>query len=153
MFLHTLGEPHAAEQAGAADRQVEQGGDASHGQRAGKGFQFVELSGKVAAADQGADRGAGDHADFDLGLVQGSQHADMGPAARGPAAERQGDLGLLRFFRFFHQWNADRRPVTSRLHRTRCRAVPHTPVQHIRTPLWLNNSQYIISALDVYQFV
>ena len=91
MLLHALRQLHAAEQAVAADMQVEQAEHAALGQAAGEFFEFVELAGEIAAADQRADRGAGDHVDLDAGLVERAQHADMRPAARRAAAERKGD--------------------------------------------------------------
>ena len=93
MFLHALGEPHAAQQAAATDRQVEKRGDATHGQGPGEGFQLIELSSEIATADQRADRSAGNHTDFDALFVEGSQDADMGPSPRGAATKRQGDFG------------------------------------------------------------
>ncbi len=39
MFLHALGEPQPAEQAAAADGEIQEGGDAAHGPRAGEAFQ------------------------------------------------------------------------------------------------------------------
>src|SRR5690606_18402982 len=51
----------------------------------------VQLAGQVAAADQRAYGCAGDHRYGDLSLVERSQHADMGPAARRASAEREGD--------------------------------------------------------------
>ena len=71
----------AAEQAVAAKIEVEQAEDATLGQAAGEFLELVELAGQIAAADQRADRGAGDHADLDAGFVERAQHADMCPAA------------------------------------------------------------------------
>ena len=82
-------ELHAAEQAVAAKMQVEQAEHAPLGQAAGEFLELVELAGEIAAADQRADRGAGDHRHLDAGLVERPQHADMCPAARRTAAERQ----------------------------------------------------------------
>jgi hypothetical protein len=96
MLLHALRQPHAAEQAAAADRQIEQAGDTAHGQAAGKILQFVQLAGEIAAADQRADRGAGDHADLDARFVERAQHTDMRPAARCAAAECKGKLWFFR---------------------------------------------------------
>ena len=89
VFLHARVELHAAEQAAAADVQIEQPEKPALGQAAGEFFQLVELAGQIAAADQRADRRAGDHADLDAGLVERTQHADMGPAARRAAAKRK----------------------------------------------------------------
>ncbi len=87
MFLHALCQPQPAEQAAAADGEVEKGGDAAHGQRAGEAFELIELAGQIAAADQSADRGAGDHADLDTFFVQRSEDTDMSPATRCTATE------------------------------------------------------------------
>ena len=43
--------------------------------------EFVELAGQIAAADERADRGAGNHVDADAGFVERAQDADMRPAA------------------------------------------------------------------------
>ena len=87
-------ELHAAEQPVAAEMQVEQAEHAALGQAAGEFLELVELAGEIAAADQRADRGAGDHVDLDAGLVERAQHADMRPAAGGAAAERQRDARI-----------------------------------------------------------
>ncbi len=82
MLLHALCQPQPAEQAAAADGEVEEGGDAAHGERACEAFELIELAGQIAAADQSADRGAGDHADLDTFFVQRSEDTDMSPATR-----------------------------------------------------------------------
>ena len=51
-----------------------------------------ELARGKAAADDGADRGSGDDVGRVAGFGQDVEHADMGPAARRAAAERQADL-------------------------------------------------------------
>ena len=102
VLLHPRVELHAAEQAVAAEIEVEQAEDAALGQAAGEFLELVELAGEVAAADQRADRGAGDHGDLDAGFVERAQHADMRPAARAAAAQRQRNAGLLRRFRLGH---------------------------------------------------
>jgi hypothetical protein len=76
VLLHALVETHAAEQSVAADLKIHQSEDAPLCQAAGEGFKFVELAGQITAADESADRGAGDHVDLDAGLVQRPQHAD-----------------------------------------------------------------------------
>jgi hypothetical protein len=100
MLLHARRQPHAAEQAAAAQMQVEQSENTALREAAGEFFQFVQLAGQIAAADQGADRGAGDHVDLDAGFVERAQDADMGPAAGRAAAERQSDAGLGSRLRF-----------------------------------------------------
>lgn len=87
MLLHTLGQSHAAKQAAATNRQVEQSGNAAHRQRAGEFFQFIKFSGQITTADEGAYGGAGNHADLDARFIKGAQHADMSPAACGAATE------------------------------------------------------------------
>ena len=95
-------ELQAAEQAVAAEIEVEQAEDAALGQAAGEFLELVQLAGEIAAADQRADRGAGDHGDFDAGLVERAQHADMRPAASAAAAQRQRNACLLRRYRLGH---------------------------------------------------
>ena len=53
--------PNEVKQAAAADGKIEKGRHASHGQRPGEAFEFVELAGDVAAAYQRPDRRARDH--------------------------------------------------------------------------------------------
>ena len=91
-----LGEPVAADQAGAGQADVEIAEHAAHGQRARPCFERVELAGGVAAADHGADRGADDDVGHDAVGDQRAQHADMGKAARGAAAEREPDARARR---------------------------------------------------------
>ena len=79
-------ELQAAEQTVAAEIDIQQAENAALGQAAREFFEFVELAGEVAAADQRADRGACYHRDLDAGFVERAQHADMGPAASTAAA-------------------------------------------------------------------
>src|SRR5690606_10386814 len=81
----------AREQAAAAEIDIEQAEDLATSEAAGEGFQVVEESGGVATADQRADRGADDDVRPDADLAEGLEDADVGPAACGAAAERQGD--------------------------------------------------------------
>ncbi|MNY43630.1 hypothetical protein D3C86_1786040 [compost metagenome] len=81
--------------AAAADGEIEQAGNASDGERAGEGFQFIKLAGEITAADQRAYRSSGDHADFDALFVKRPEHADMRPSTGGAAAKRDGDLWWL----------------------------------------------------------
>ena len=46
----------AADQAAAGEREIKQTEDAPSGQRAGEGLEHVKPAGRVAAADQCADR-------------------------------------------------------------------------------------------------
>jgi hypothetical protein len=82
-------ELHAAEKPATAKGDVEQPEYAPPGKAAGELFQLVQLAGKIAAAHQRADRCPRDHGDLDTGFVQGAQNADMRPAARASATERQ----------------------------------------------------------------
>ena len=82
----------AADQSRATNADVEIAEDAPEVQRPRPGLQLVELVGGVAAADQGADRGADNDVGLDPMLEQGVDHADMGEAARRPAAKNKTDL-------------------------------------------------------------
>ena len=84
-------QPVAADQAGAAEPDVEIADDAAQRQRARPVFQRVELAGGVAAADQRADRGADDDVGHDAVGEQRPHDADMGKAARRAAAEHKPD--------------------------------------------------------------
>ena len=84
----------AGDQAGAREIEVEEAQHLAPRQIAGELLQRVELAGDVAAADHGADRGAGDDVGMDAGLVQRPQDADVRPPAGGAAAQRQTDLAV-----------------------------------------------------------
>ncbi len=87
-------QPAAADETGAADGEIEQPHHPALGERAGEGLEGVELSGGKAAADDGADRTAGDDVRHDALAGEDLHHADMRPAAGGPAAEGEPDLEL-----------------------------------------------------------
>ncbi|ENN85732.1 hypothetical protein RHSP_36175 [Rhizobium freirei PRF 81] len=133
MLLHTLGQPHAAEQTAAADGQIKKARDTAHGQRTGEGLQFVEFAGEIAAAHQRTDRRACDHANGYARLVQGAQHANMRPSARRAAAERQRDLDP-----FGRSWSEKRCGCILRGAQTgRVLAAVKTiqpPIQHLKPP-------------------
>ena len=89
MLLHAFCEPHSAEEPAAADREIEQAGNAAHRQRTGEFLKLIELAGEITSANQCADRGAGDHADLDARFIEGPQDTDMGPAAGCATAKRE----------------------------------------------------------------
>ena len=78
----------------AGEIEIEIAEDAAAGQLAGELFQLIEMSGRMAGADDGADRRSGDDVRLDPGFGQRLEDADMGPAARRAAAQRQPDLRL-----------------------------------------------------------
>ena len=90
-FVEQARQAVAADQAAAGEIEVEQAEDAATGEAAGEFLEVVEGPGDIAAADHGADRGAGDDVGVEAGFDQGPNDADMGPAAGGAAAERQAD--------------------------------------------------------------
>src|SRR5690606_27253197 len=67
--------------------------DAALGQARGEFGELRQLACGKTAADDRADRGAGDHVGGIAGIDENLQDADMGPAARRAAAERQTDAG------------------------------------------------------------
>src|ERR1700693_3683314 len=87
-----LAQPVAGDEAAAGEIEVEETEDPPPREVAGEGFDAVESVGSVAAADDRADRGAGDDIRVQAELVERPQDPDMGPAARGAAAERETDL-------------------------------------------------------------
>ena len=89
--IEPVGEPAAADQSGAAELEIEIAEHAPARQLPRPVLENVELSRRVVAADHGADRGAGDHVRPDAMGVERAQHADMGKAARGAAAQCQPD--------------------------------------------------------------
>lgn len=135
MLLHASGQPHAAEEAGTANGEIEKAGDAPHGERAGEGLQFVQLAGEITAADESADRGAGDHRDLDAFLVQRPEHADMGPAAGSTAAQRQRDLGFARRGRRGNMGHVVHGRAAGVGCIRRYETTIETPVQHSGPPL------------------
>ena len=80
-------QPLAADKAAAGEREIEQPEHPPPGQRTGEGLQHVQPPGRVAAADERADR----RADHDIGpqpqRVKFLHCADVGPAARRARAE------------------------------------------------------------------
>ena len=84
----------AADQARSADVEIEQPHDPALGERQGEGFELVEARGCIAAADDGADRAAGDHVGDDALALEDAHDADMRPAARGARPEGEADLQL-----------------------------------------------------------
>ena len=92
-FLEPSRQPSAADQAGAADPHVEIADDAPQRERARPGLEVIELVVGVAAADQGAHRGADNDVGRDAVRLQRVNHADMGEAARRAAAENEPDRG------------------------------------------------------------
>src|SRR5258708_4202459 len=87
-----LAQPVAGDEAAAGEIEVEETEAPPPCEVAGEGFDAVESVGSVAAADDRTDRGAGDDIRLQAELVERPQDPDMGPAARGAAAERETDL-------------------------------------------------------------
>ena len=81
----------AGEQAAAAEVDVEEAEQLAAGQPPAAVLELVEQPGAVAAADDGAHGRSGDDVGLHAKLVEGAQHADVRPAARGAAAQRQSD--------------------------------------------------------------
>ena len=77
----------ARDQAAAGEIEVEKAEDPSARQAPGESFEAVEFARRVAAADDRADRRAGDDVGDEAGLGEGAEDADMSPAAGGAAAE------------------------------------------------------------------
>src|SRR5579863_1682005 len=85
-------EPLAADEAAAGEREIQEAEHAAPGQRAGEGLEHVEPAGRVAAADQGADRRADHDIEPQAQRVEFPQRADVGPAARGARSEHDPDF-------------------------------------------------------------
>jgi hypothetical protein len=88
-------EPAASDQTGAADFHVEIADDAAHRQRARPGFERIELTGGIAAADQRTHRRADDNVRLDAMRDERAHHPDMGEAARRAAAENETDGRII----------------------------------------------------------
>ena len=107
----------AVDQARAGEIEVEEAQHLAAGQVARELLQGIELAGHVAAADDGADRRAGDDVGIDAGLVEGAQDADVRPSAGGTAAKRQTDLAVAhhappsRITNVLHEFLGVLRPV------------------------------------------
>src|SRR5690606_15994655 len=87
MLSHAARQAHAGKKTAAAEVKVEQAEYAALGKREREFFQFPQLARQIAATDQRADGGAGNHLDRDLRLIKCFQHTDMRPAARSTAAK------------------------------------------------------------------
>ena len=94
LALEAVAQPLAVDERRAGKIEIEIAEDATAGQLAGELFQFIEMTGRMAGADDGADRCAGDDVRLDAGFVERLEDTDMGPAARRAAAQRQPDLRL-----------------------------------------------------------
>src|SRR6202035_4238858 len=81
----------AGNEARAAEREVEVTEHAAACHLPAPMLELVEMAGRVKAANDSANRGAGDHGRLDAVGHQSAQHADMGKAARRAAAERKAD--------------------------------------------------------------
>ena len=86
----------AADQSRPAERKVEIAEHTPQIEEAAPFLQVVELSGRIEAADNGADRSAGDHVGYNAMRDQGAQHADMGEAACRAAAQNKSDCDAWR---------------------------------------------------------
>src|SRR4029079_9090 len=89
------GEASAADQTGTAQAEIEIAKNAPARQRARPFLELGELVDGIKAARHRADRGAGDDVGLDAVPDKRAQHADVGKAARGAAAEREPDRELL----------------------------------------------------------
>ena len=92
--LEPVAQTLAVDEAGAGEVEIEIAEDAAAGQLAGELFQFVEMSGRIAAADDRADRCAGDDVGLDPGFGERLEDTDVSPAARRATTQRQPDLRL-----------------------------------------------------------
>ena len=90
-FLQFDAQPIAADQAGAAEGEIEQAEHAPLVERAGEELQRVEPAGGEATADQGPDRRPDDDIGDEAHRLEFVQRADMRPAARRAGAEREAD--------------------------------------------------------------
>ena len=90
--VEAIDEALAVDKASAGEVEVEVAEYAPSRQVTGEKFEMVELVGGEATADHGPDRCAGNDVRPDTGLLQCPQNADVGPSARGSAAQRQSDL-------------------------------------------------------------
>ncbi len=106
---------HPAEQPATAKGDIEKIEHAPPCEATGEIFQFIELSGQITATDKRADGSSGNHLDIDIGFVQRAQNADMRPATRSSAAQRQGYPARLTLdFRFFNDFFCRRCKVVIR---------------------------------------
>ncbi len=94
LALEPVAQLLAVDERGAGEVEIEITEDATAGQLAGKAFQFIEMSGRMAGPDDGADRCAGDDVRLDPGCGERLEDTDVSPAARGATAQRQPDLRL-----------------------------------------------------------
>ena len=90
--LEPRAQPLAADQAAAGEREIQQAEHPSPGQGPGERLKHVEPAGRIAAADQRADRGADHDVEVHAQRVEFPQRADMRPAARGARSEHEPDF-------------------------------------------------------------
>ena len=90
--LQPRAEALAADQAAPGEREIEQAEYPAPGQSAGERLEHVEPSGRIAAANQCADRRADDDIELQAQSVEFPQRPDMRPAARRARAEHEPDL-------------------------------------------------------------
>jgi hypothetical protein len=82
-------ETFAGDQTTAGKGQIHQRENTPTRQRAGEGFNLVETVRRIAAADNGPDRRAGDNVRMHAMRGEFAQDAYMRPATRGAGAQRQ----------------------------------------------------------------
>ena len=87
--VERVAKPLSGDEPRAGKIEIEKAQNSAPGQSARELFERLEFAGHVAAPDHGADRCARDDVRKDAGLVQGAQHADVRPAAGGPATQCQ----------------------------------------------------------------
>ena len=92
------------EAAALAEIEVGQAPDRAAIEGAGEFLKFVESSGRVGAADDRADRRAGDDVGLEARGDQRAQDADMRPTARAAAAQCHSDAHGAHSLRRAGQW-------------------------------------------------
>ena len=92
MLVEALAQALAGDEAGAGEIEIQVAEDALARQFAREVLDGIEVAGHIAAADDGADRSARHDVGLDAGLDESLEDANMGPAARRAAAQRQSDL-------------------------------------------------------------
>ena len=93
VFLHLGHQPPAADQAAAAHAQIQIADDLHAAEIAGPLLQRIQMTRQIAAADQGADRCAGDDIRLYAQPFKSAQDADMSPPTGDTGSKRQADAG------------------------------------------------------------
>src|SRR5262249_20411291 len=94
LTLEDVAQALAVDEAGAGEVEVEEAKHLAARQFAGELLERAERACHIAAADDGADRSAGDDIGMHTRGIEGSQHPDLRPPASPATPQCQSDLAV-----------------------------------------------------------